>query len=111
MPRFDFLDPLALTGALEQTLREPAQRRSMEADQAEPIAVDVYREADTIVIEGALPGARLLHVAVTRRSAGVQTDSISSRRVRKWVRIRKGSRGSLPAARSRAEATSRGCTP
>ena len=65
MPRFYFLDPLALTGALEQTLREPARRHSNQADQAEPIPVDVYREADTIVIEGALPGARLEDIEIS----------------------------------------------
>lgn len=64
MPRFYFLDPLALTGALEQTLREPARRRADQVDQRDPIAVDVYRDGDSIVIEGALPGARLEDIEV-----------------------------------------------
>jgi HSP20 family protein len=58
MPRFYFLDPLALSGALEQTLHEPFRRRADQIDQAELIPVDVYRDGDSIVIEGALPGAR-----------------------------------------------------
>ena len=64
MPRFYFLDPLALTGALEQTLREPTRRRADQVDQREPIAVDVYRDGDSIVIEGALPGARLEDIEI-----------------------------------------------
>lgn len=62
MTRFYFLDPLALTGALQQPLGEPAGRLPQEAQL---IPVDVYREADSIVIEGALPGARLEDVEIT----------------------------------------------
>lgn len=65
MPRFYFLDPLALGGALEQTLREPARRRADELDRRELIPVDVYRQGDEIVIEGALPGARLEQIEIS----------------------------------------------
>lgn len=62
MSRFYFLDPLALTGALQQTLGEPAGHLPQESQL---IPVDVYREADSIVIEGALPGARLEDIEIS----------------------------------------------
>ncbi|HYM50402.1 MAG TPA: Hsp20/alpha crystallin family protein [Candidatus Limnocylindrales bacterium] len=54
MPRYYFLDPSALT--LERARIRPGPA---EADQDQMIPVDVYRDGDLIVIEAAVPGARL----------------------------------------------------
>lgn len=54
--RFLYNDPYALRVAVEQ-LANQANQAPPERDQ--PIPVDVYRERNEIVIEGALPGARL----------------------------------------------------
>jgi HSP20 family protein len=54
--RFLYNDPYALRFAVEQ-LGNQASQPAAERDQ--PIPVDVYRSGNEIVIEGALPGARL----------------------------------------------------
>ena len=54
--RFLYNDPYALRFAVEQ-LANQGQPARQERDQ--PIPVDVYRQGDEIVIEGALPGAQL----------------------------------------------------
>ena len=54
--RFLYNDPYALRIAVEQLASQGAPARQ-EGDQ--PIPVDVYREGNDIIIEGALPGARL----------------------------------------------------
>lgn len=54
--RFLYNDPYALRFAVEQLAGQGATARQ-ERDQ--PIPVDVYRQGTDIVIEGALPGARL----------------------------------------------------
>jgi HSP20 family molecular chaperone IbpA len=54
--RFLYNDPYALRVAVEQ-LANQANQALPERDQ--PIPVDVYRQGNEIVIEGALPGARL----------------------------------------------------
>src|SRR5438045_4226963 len=54
--RFLYNDPYALRTAMEQL----ANQTSATGDEREqPIPVDVYQEGGNIVIEGALPGARL----------------------------------------------------
>src|SRR5438552_3310724 len=94
MPRFYFLDPLALTGALEQTLHEPARRRPEQAAEAELVPVDVYREADTIVIEGALPGARLEDVEISCQE-GLLTIQASIREREREYAVREIPKGAL----------------
>ena len=54
--RFLYNDPYALRIAVEQ-LANQASQAPPQRDQ--PIPVDVYRQGNDIVIEGALPGARL----------------------------------------------------
>jgi HSP20 family protein len=60
--RFLYNDPNALRFAVEQLAGQAAPTR-VERDQ--PIPVDVYREGNDIVIEGALPGARLEDLELT----------------------------------------------
>jgi HSP20 family protein len=94
MPRFYFLDPLALSGALEQTMREPARRRMDEVDRREPIPVDVYREGDAIVIEGALPGARLEQIELNCQE-GLLTIEASIPEAEREYAVREIARGPL----------------
>src|SRR5437870_5184961 len=94
MPRFYFLDPLALSGALEQTQREPARRRADQVDQRDPIAVDVYRDGDSIVIEGALPGARLEDIEVNCQ-AGLLTILASIPEEEREYAVREMPKGAL----------------
>jgi HSP20 family protein len=54
--RFWYTDPYALREAVE---RVASQRAAGREEPEQPIQVDVYREGNDIVIEGALPGARL----------------------------------------------------
>lgn len=54
--RFLYNDPYALRIAVEQLANQGVPARQ-ERDQ--PIPVDVYRQGDEIIIEGAMPGARL----------------------------------------------------
>lgn len=54
--RFLYNDPYALRFAVEQLANQPSQPA---AERDQPIPVDVYRRGNDIVIEGALPGARL----------------------------------------------------
>lgn len=55
--RFLYNDPYALRFAVEQLANQGGQADAAPRDQ--PIPVDVYRQGNDIVIEGALPGARL----------------------------------------------------
>jgi HSP20 family protein len=54
--RFFYTDPYALRMAAEQLAGRAA---SEPQERVQPIPVDVYQEGNQIVIEGALPGARL----------------------------------------------------
>lgn len=54
--RFLYNDPYALRFAVEQLANQGGQPP---AARDQPIPVDVYRQGSDIVIEGALPGARL----------------------------------------------------
>lgn len=54
--RFLYNDPYALRIAVEQLANQAGQPT---AERDQPIPVDVYRSGNDIVIEGALPGARL----------------------------------------------------
>ncbi|HEY9289207.1 MAG TPA: Hsp20/alpha crystallin family protein [Candidatus Dormibacteraeota bacterium] len=54
--RFLYNDPYALRIAVEQLANQAGQPA---AERDQPIPVDVYRNGNDIVIEGALPGARL----------------------------------------------------
>lgn len=53
--RFFFNDPYALRGALERLASQGAGTRDSEL----PIPVDVYADTEGVVIEAAIPGARL----------------------------------------------------
>src|SRR5438067_575877 len=56
--RFLYNDPYALRSAVEQLASQGGGGQApQERDQ--PIPVDVYRQGNDILIEGALPGARL----------------------------------------------------
>lgn len=55
--RFIYNDPYTLRNAVEQLAGQQPIATRRERDL--PIPVDVYQEANEIVIEGALPGARL----------------------------------------------------
>lgn len=55
--RFVYNDPYALRSAVEQLAGQQPIGTRRERDL--PIPVDVYQQANEIVIEGALPGARL----------------------------------------------------
>jgi HSP20 family molecular chaperone IbpA len=55
--RFVFNDPYALRNAVDEVAGQQPIGTRRERDL--PIPVDVYQEANGIVIEGALPGARL----------------------------------------------------
>ena len=55
--RFLYNDPYTLRRAVEQLAAEQPIATRRERDQ--PIPVDVYQDGDKVVIEGALPGARL----------------------------------------------------
>jgi HSP20 family protein len=54
--RFLYNDPYALRTAMEQLANQASATRE---EREQPIPVDVYQEGGTIIIEGALPGARL----------------------------------------------------
>jgi HSP20 family protein len=61
--RFIYNDPYPLRSALEQlTGEQPAATRR---DRDIPIPVDVYQEENQIIVEGALPGARLADLELT----------------------------------------------
>jgi HSP20 family protein len=62
MARFFYSDPYALRGALEQILNPPVGSRQ---EHDTPIPVDVYQDGNEIVIEGAVPGARLEDLELT----------------------------------------------
>jgi HSP20 family protein len=55
--RFLYNDPYSLRRAVEQLAAEPLVGTHRQPDQ--PIPVDVYQDGNNVVIEGALPGARL----------------------------------------------------
>lgn len=55
--RFLYSDPYSLRRAVEQLAAEQPVATRRERDQ--PIPVDVYQDGANVVIEGALPGARL----------------------------------------------------
>ena len=55
--RFLYSDPYSLRRAVEQLAAEQPVTTRRERDQ--PIPVDVYQDGGNVVIEGALPGARL----------------------------------------------------
>jgi len=61
--RFVYNDPYALRSAVEQLTGQQPIGTRRERDL--PIPVDVYREGNEIVIEGALPGARLQDLELT----------------------------------------------
>jgi len=55
--RFVYTDPYALRSTMQELAgSQPVATRS---ERELPIAVDVYRQENEIVIEGAMPGARL----------------------------------------------------
>jgi HSP20 family protein len=61
--RFVFNDPYALRGAVEHlTSQQPIGTRR---ERDLPIPVDVYQQANEIVIEGTLPGAELKDLELT----------------------------------------------
>jgi len=55
--RFLYSDPYSLRTAMDQLANQQPVATRRERDQ--PIPVDVYQEGSNVVIEGALPGARL----------------------------------------------------
>lgn len=55
--RFLYNDPYSLRRAVEQLAAEPPVGTRRQLDQ--PIPVDVYQDGNDVIIEGALPGARL----------------------------------------------------
>src|SRR5438445_8373204 len=61
--RFVYNDPYALRGAVEQLAGQQPVATRRERDL--PIPVDVYQQANEIVIEGALPGAELKDLELT----------------------------------------------
>jgi len=61
--RFVYNDPYALRNAVEQLAGQQPIGTLRERDL--PIPVDVYQQANEIVIEGALPGARLEDLELT----------------------------------------------
>lgn len=63
--RFLYNDPYALRSAVEQLVGPPVATREHDL----PIPVDVYQQGNEIVIEGALPGARLEDLELTCEEA------------------------------------------
>jgi HSP20 family protein len=61
--RFIYNDPYALRNALDQLGGEQPVATRRERDI--PIPVDVYQEGNQIIVEGALPGARLEDLELT----------------------------------------------
>jgi HSP20 family molecular chaperone IbpA len=59
--RFVYHDPYGLRSAVEQLVGQPVATRERDV----PIPVDVYQQGNEIVIEGALPGARLEDLELT----------------------------------------------
>jgi HSP20 family protein len=61
--RFIYSDPYGLRSAVEQLTGE--QPIATRGERDIPIPVDVYQEANQVIIEGALPGARLEDLELT----------------------------------------------